>query len=498
MKKIFYLTVVGFVCVLSACHKSAPTPPITSDSPGSALDFIKDSVFLYSQEAYYWADALPDYATLQPRSFTGSDDLDALSNEVDFISQYEINPVTGYPYEYYTPSPGYAKYSYIDNGATVTALAGTYTGFGFGLALNSNSNTDLRVRYVYAGSPAAAAGMHRGDQINGMNGRTGLDLSVSADYNFVVAAVNATPLTLTLTRPDNSTYTATLNLSTYTLNPVLLSKVIDLGGGKKVGYMVMNSLTALSNSQAAIDAAFASFTSSSITDLVVDFRYSDNGYLSTAQYLDNLIVPTAKTGTLMYNTYYNATLVAGKEQLLKNKYFRDANNVLRNYGQLDYSVAANAVNFAKKGSLNLSRVFFIVGDNTAAAAELVMNNLRPEMNVQFIGSNTFGMPVGYFPLTFSQYQYYMVGFETKNAATQGGYYLGMTPGSSDFPGVNDNDDVTKDFGDVTEGLLAHALNFVKNGSYSVGLKVQSTTGSGRTSNINFDKTRRKGMILDTK
>jgi len=496
MKKIFYLTVIGLVCVLSACHKSAPTPPVTSDSPGSALDFTKDSVFLYSQEAYYWADALPDYASLQPRTFTGSSDLDALSNEVDYISQYEINPVTSLPFEYYTPAPGYAKYSYIDNGATVTALAGTYTGFGFGLG--SRSNTDLRIRYVYAGSPAGTAGIHRGDQVTGVNGRTGLDLSLTADYNFVVSAINASPLTLVLTRPDNSTYTVTISVSTYTLNPVLATKVIDLGSGKKVGYMVMNSLTALSNSQSAIDAAFASFTSGGITDLVVDLRYSSTGYLSTAQYLDNLIVPTAKTGTLMYNTYYNATLVAGKEQLLKNKYYRDASNVLRNYGQLDYSVAANAVNFAKKGTLNLSRVFFIVGDNTAAAAELVMNNLRPEMNVQFIGTTTFGMPVGYFPLTFNQYQYYMVGFETKNAAAQGGYYLGMAPGSADFPGVNDVDDLTKDFGDVTEGLLAHALNFVNKGSYSVGLKVQSTANSSPVLSFDLDKKGHKGMIFDTK
>jgi len=496
MRKIFYPVIILLAGIISACHKNNPAPPITSDSPGSALDFIKDSVFLYSKEAYYWADALPDYASLQPRTFSEAADVDALSDEVDYLSQYKINPATNLPYEYYTPSPGYAKYSYIDNGQTNTALAGSFTGFGFGLG--TRSNTDLRVKYVYAGSAAAAASMHRGDQITGMNGRTGLDLSLAADYNFVVAAINATPLTLNLTRPDATTYSVTLNVTSYTANPVLSSKVIDLGGGKKVGYMVMNSLTTLANSQAPIDAAFASFASGGITDLVVDLRYSSSGYLSTAQYLDNLIVPVAKNNTLMYNTYYNSILAAGQEQLLKKKFFRDANNVLKNYGQVDYSVAGNAVNFSKKGSLSLTRVFFIVGSNTAAAAELVINNLRPQMNVQLIGAATYGMPVGYFPISFSTYQLYLTGFETKNAAAQGGYYTGMVPGTADFPGVSDVDDLTKDFGDTTEGLLAHALNFVKNGSFSTGLKIQSINSGSPMLNINIGEAKVRGMVLDTK
>src|SRR5476651_2265670 len=98
MRKIFYPVIILLAGIISACHKNTPAPIITSDSPGSTLDFIKDSVYLYSKEAYYWADALPDYASLQPRTFAEAADVDALSDEVDYLSQYKINPATNLPY----------------------------------------------------------------------------------------------------------------------------------------------------------------------------------------------------------------------------------------------------------------------------------------------------------------------------------------------------------------------------------------------------------------
>ena len=179
-------------------------------------------------------------------------------------------------------------------------------------------------------------------------------------------------------------------------------------------------------------------------------------------------MPAASNGTLMYNSYFNDILTNNKEVLLANQVRRDPDTKqLYNYGQFDYSVAGNAVNFAKKGTLNISRVFFIVTGATASASELTINNLRPQLNVQFIGTTSYGKPVGFFDIDINKYELYIPEFETKNSKGQGGYYTGMTPGSADYPGVNDYDDVTKDFGDPTEGLLAHALNYVKTGTYSI-------------------------------
>jgi carboxyl-terminal processing protease len=182
--------------------------------------------------------------------------------------------------------------------------------------------------------------------------------------------------------------------------------------------------------------------------------------------------------------------------LLKKQFFRDASNNLYNYGQVDYSVGGNAVNFAKKGSLAVDRVFFIVTSSTASASELAINNLKPQMDVKLIGTNSYGKPVGFFALNVNQYQLYVPEFETKNSADQGGYYTGMLPGSSTYPGFNDKDDLTKDFGDATEGLLAHALNYVKLGTYGTALKVQSLDGGTSVAQRNIGPEGFNGMIMD--
>lgn len=474
MKRSFYFAVVLVMGVFTACHHKKSDDVIDGPTKeGTTVDLVRDSIYLYTKEAYYWADGIPSYSDLQPRSINGSTDLAAVTAEVNILSQFKINPDTGQPYEYVPNSGGQAKYSFIDNGQTSTALGGTKADFGF--AVTAISNTDFRVRYVYGGSAAGNNGLHRGDMITTINSRTGLDLSLNSDYNFVVNALGTSPLNMTLKRPDNTTYSVTLTSGSYTVNPVLLYKTIDLGSGKKVGYIVFNSFTSPANATPKLDEAFASFTANGITDLVVDLRYNGGGYVSTSEYLANLIVPTAKGTGLMYNYYFNSTLQSGKAEVLKNQVARD-NNGLYNLAQVDYSVSGNAVNFSKKGSLNIARVFFLVTGSTASASELAINNLIPVMDVKLIGTTTYGKPVGFFALNINAYQLYVPEFETKNSAGQGGYYTGMNP-SLHYSGFNTTtDDLTKDFGDITEALLSHALNYVKTGTYGTNLKIQSVDG----------------------
>ncbi len=54
--------------------------------------------------------------------------------------------------------------------------------------------------------------------------------------------------------------------------------------------------------------------------------------------------------------------------------------------------------FNKTGPLNPNHVLFIVTQSTASASELLINNLKPYMDVKIIGpQNTDGKPVGFFP-----------------------------------------------------------------------------------------------------
>jgi hypothetical protein len=296
-----------------------------------------------------------------------------------------------------------------------------------------------------------------------------------------------------LLKPDGTSMTVNLNVGNYTINPVLKDTVYDAGNGHKIGYIVFNSFTSDANADPVLNAAFAYFTSQNITDLVVDLRYNGGGYVSTAEYLDNLIVPASATGSLMYNSYYNANLASGKDPLLRHQVRRNTNGTDFNYSQFDYSVAGQAVNFSKIGSLNVNRVFFIMTGSTASASELTINNLRPKMDVQFVGENSYGKPVGFFDIDINKYQMFIPEFSVKNSVGQGDYYTGMVPDSIGYPGVKDFDDPTKEFGDPTEKLLAHILNYVKTGTYAIQSPViQSIQSKSRTFSLNDS---RKAAIL---
>jgi len=486
MKKILYFVLALSTGLFASCSKKSNSEngPTGPSKNGTTLQLIQDSVYLYAAEDYLWFNQLPSYAAFQPRSFTNPSDQTALSDELDKLSQFAINPTTNAPYEYSESDPGTAKYSFIDDGSESAALNGTKGDFGFDVQYNLVN--DLRIEYVYPGSPAGLAGVQRSDEITSINGSTsisydasGYGSGTSTNLNFVSNAIyNSQAITMTLTRTDGSTYSVSLNVGNYSVNPVLKDTILTETNGDKLGYVVFNSFVSDAVADPILDPIFANFATQGVTDLVVDLRYNGGGYVSTAEHIDNMIVPAAKSGGLMYNTYYNSNLVNKKDPLLGNQWRSGSPDY--NYGQLDFSVAGNVVNFNKSGSLAVNRVFFIITGQTASASELTINNLRPEMNVQFVGEESYGKPVGFFDIDINKYIMYTPEFSVQNSAGQGGYYAGFTPGTSTYPGVNDYDDLTKNWGDPTEGLLSDILTYVNTGTYSVKTKtIQSTNPATR-------------------
>ncbi|MGY4536298.1 carboxyl-terminal processing protease [Mucilaginibacter sp. UYNi724] len=508
MKKLFYLILLSSAIVITSCKKDKKITPGAdngTDAPsktGSTLDLSKDSVFLYAQQVYYWNTSLPTYANFKPRAFSGANDLDALQTEIDAMTQYSKNPATGLAYEYYTPAPGYAKYSFIDDGSVSGELNGIKGDFGFAPVWIGDD--DIRVKYVYPGSPADVAGLKRGYQITAINGRVGdaLKYDGGTNVNFLINAYsNSSNITLTLKKPDQTTVNVTMSTATYTVNPVLTSTVVDAGGGKKIGYIVFNSFTSDENARPKLNAAFATFASAGVTDLVVDLRYNGGGYVSTAEYLSNLIAPATKTSGTMFSYYFNQTMVDHKATLLANQKRKDTDGSIYSYFDFSYTVADNTVPFSKSGvptSLNLSHVFFIVTGSTASASELAINNLLPitDLKVNLIGTTSYGKPVGFFDIDINKYEMYIPQFETKNSAGKGGYYAGMTPGSADYPGKLAPDDVTKDFGDPTEKLFALAIKNVQTGAYPNSTQAVQSFGTLKTFSI--DQSREVGIKTEGK
>ncbi|MFF5380171.1 S41 family peptidase [Pedobacter suwonensis] len=448
----FFCALIILLGFTASCKKASNTPDgqgLTQGTSGTRSELTKDSIYLYAQQTYYWNVGMPSYSAFNPRQY-GS------NNAV--LAALKALPSTG----------GKDKYSFIDDGTVAGELGGIGGDFGFSVFFAGTN--DLRVKYVYTGSPAGVQGLRRGYQITKINGSTDIN-TTDERINFIVNAIfGANPtVTMTVLKPDGTSQDVTINKASYNINPILFTKTYTIGA-KKVGYIVFNSFT--TNSIDLLDAAFAKFSTDGVTELVVDLRYNGGGSVGTSEAFTNLIAPAAQNGKVMYTTYWTQTMQDNQATILQNQKFYAKGNdgVTRMYSYFDYSykptvAAGNQEVFAKRGSLNgLNRVYFIVTNSTASASELLINNLKPVIDVKLIGKKTYGKPVGFFAIHIDKNDLYIPQFETKNQLNQGGYFDGIAVDKDIF------DDVTKDFGDPTEKLLAQALYYSANGIFSSVLK----------------------------
>ncbi|GGI23485.1 S41 family peptidase [Pedobacter mendelii] len=452
-QKLFLCVLIAAIGLSTSCKKSSVAPDggttTTPGTPGTRTELTKDSIYLYAQQTYFWNIGMPSYSTFNPRQYS--------SNEA-VLAAIKALPSTG----------GKDKYSFIDDGAVATQLGGVSGDFGFSIFFNSTN--DLRIKYVYDASPASAQGLKRGYQITKVNGSTNINTS-DASINAIVDAIFGTAATVSLTvvMPNGISKDVVVTRGSYNINPILYTNTYTVGT-KKVGYIVFNSFT--TNSTTLLDAAFTKFAADGVNELVVDLRYNGGGSVATSEAFTNLVAPVAQNGKVMYTTYWTQTMQDEKATILQNQKFYAKGNdgVTRLYSYFDYSykptaAAGNQEVFAKRGTLNnLSRVYFLVTSGTASASELLINNLKPVMDVKLIGKKTFGKPVGFFSIHIDKSDLYIPQFQTKNQLNQGEYFDGITV-DKDI-----TDDVTKEFGDPTERLLAQALNYSATGAFTSYLK----------------------------
>lgn len=509
INKILIILAISFIAV--SCKKdpktSQTTPSVTSPPTvtASRAELTKDSIYLYSKETYYWNDQMPTYESFKPRTYNSN------SAVLDAIRAL---PGTGKPF--WTTANDIVpreKYSFLDDGSLATQLGGVSGDFGFSVFYNNSE--DLRIKYVSPGSPAATAGLKRGYRIIELNNRTDLSSSVDANLTFVSNAVfgNSNSVSMKVRKPDGSEQPFNVARGTYANNPIFLSKVID-NGGKKVGYLVYNSFTI--NSRESLATAIGDLYTKGATELIVDFRYNGGGSVATADVLTNLISPIGipSKQQIMYTTYWTKSMQEGKATILANQFIigndgkpmpftGGVHGKYATYADIDYRPTASAGNvelFEKQGSADFKKIYFLVLRNTASASELVINSLKGVMStsdIKVIGQQTYGKPVGFFGIKIDKLELYVPQFETKNQKNEGGYYNGIPV---DFSVA---DDVTKDFGDPTERLLAAALNYSQKGSFAVS-NIPNTISSVRNMPVeDIDRINQKlegyhlnGMILD--
>ena len=439
---IFISVLVGFSCKKS---DNAVVPPGNTDTLSAAarLDLLRDSIYLYSKEEYLWHEVIPSYAVFNPRQFTGSTELIAAQNEMTAIRALQ-------------PQDKKHSYSFVTTKEGSDAIqTGNNKDYGFFIkaaSLDKALPTDSVywfVQYVYKASPAGMAGVQRGWYISKINNNAiGYDNASVSILNDVFFGTAASSASFTFVKPDGSTADLNLAKAAFTANSVLYNDVIT-DGSRKTGYLVFNQFFG-DVSKNELTTAFNDFAGKGINELVVDLRYNHGGSTATQDALANLIAPASATGKTMYTYVFNDSLVAGNFPLLRRK---------AGYSNVSFTAANNTVKYQKAGNVSLSRVFFIVSSETASASELLINNLRPYLDVKLVGDTTYGKPVGFFPIAIFNYAIYPISFKTVNSAGSAEYYDGFAPDKLTADGVN------KNWGDPAEPSLAAALHYISSGSF---------------------------------
>ncbi|GAB4005976.1 hypothetical protein GCM10028808_06980 [Spirosoma migulaei] len=325
------------------------------------------------------------------------------------------------------------------------------TGIEYNLYYRDQTRTSVvaSIIYVLPGSPAAKAGIKRGDIISKVNGEalTGTNyqtlLAGSSDiYTYGFATVSNGALT------DNA-QTKQVTAIVFQEDPVLLDTTYTIGG-KTIGYVIYNQFipglykagsSTLDNTyDLKLDNIFVKFKQKGVNELVLDLRYNRGGYVSSSTNLASLIGKNIDASKVFYTQKWNSIVMA-------------ANDKSRGVGWNTQNFLVKAANIGT----NLSRVFVLTTGSTASASELVINGLRPFMAVTTIGTTTVGKNVGSITISDEtgriKWGIQPITFKSANAQGFTDYAGGFTPSVE----VKEPSYGMKAFGDITEPMLSEAI-----------------------------------------
>lgn len=299
-------------------------------------------------------------------------------------------------------------------------------------------DTDARALYVRAQTPAALAGVQRGDRVMAVGGVAVEALGATALSAALSPPPGAGPVQLTLADPAGATRVVTLAPVNFSDPGVLLATVLERPRGN-VGYVVFDSQ--LGDPVRDMTAAVRSFLVAGVTDIVLDVRYNPGG---TAPVV-------AAFGTLIAGDRVGSAVFA---------YFtpnRSTQEARRAAGQ----PAEEVISFppaAGAPTLSLAHVFVLTTGTTCSAAETLINGLRPYVSVTQVGSTTCGKPFGLDEPENCGTSYLLIAQRDSNSLHQGDFDDGLVPDCAA------EDDLTHALGDPAEGMLAAALALRETGT----------------------------------
>jgi carboxyl-terminal processing protease len=380
-----------------------------------------EEVRAYMQDWYWWRDQAPqaDVSSLE----TAEQALEAL--------RYQAKD----------------RYSYVEKASTYNAFFRSGTSVAFGIAYRPDPSS-LVIRLIQANSPAAAAGLKRGDQITAIDAvsisQLTADMTLSAAFGASSVGVTRT---FTVISPGSAARDVTIVKGEFALQHVLANQV-STPARANAGYLYLGAFTDQTNRQWR--DALAPMVSNGVQRYVVDLRYNGGGTLSSALQVATSLAPQSADNQLFSKLSYN-----------------------RFHSRSNYDFRFSAA----ERLANAIRIAFIVDAGTCSASEALIQGLKPFAEVALIGNTTCGKPVGFTPQLIADGEKVLnaVDFELANANGETDYFNGLTPT------CRATDDLSKALGDPTEAMHAAALYWLDNGVCQVSASALGATSKSTNS-----------------
>lgn len=385
---------VLFIIPFSSCEKGDKNNAISSE----------DSIYYVINELmntwYLWYDEVPEI------------DIYQFNNPPDLMEALMYSAID--------------KWSFVEEKEVIDAIFQEGETFGFGFQIRFDPSNKLRILYVYENSEAYRQGLRKGFIVQSINGIPAL---LFEDYDEFFDENPAT-YTFEIIDANDVTHEITLSKSIIQENGVFYKNIYNVSG-HSTGYLVYDSF--LGYTEDELNEAFAYFKANNISELIVDLRYNQGGYISLAEQFANMVAPLTAIGHPMYTRVHN-DIVGPTYDSTTNFSLEDIN-------------------------LNLDRIFFLTSQFSASASELTINVLEPYMDVFLIGSDTYGKPVGMYGWLFHDWYIYPVTVKLQNADGFGDFFDGLPVDVSASEGLD------KDWGDETDPCLSQAFHYISFGSF---------------------------------
>jgi len=399
-----------------------------SSEPACQIDAMREWVHESMSDYYLFYDQLP---AVNLNNYNQADTVEALSA---LTRDLRVQP--------------FDRYSYVADEAQSSAFFEEGKEFGYGMRLTRTSNNDLRFSLILSGSPMDVAGVQRGDRLIAIDGVDINDITTIEQQNALLGS-GTTVVTpnFTIETGSGERKNIPVTKAEFTIETVVATDVIN-DGNSRIGYLHL--LSFLETSVAEIDTAMATLKQQDVNELVLDLRFNGGGRISVANHLASLIVGNAASGhdfaRISFSDRYAASNTA-----------------------LPFNTTTNA--------LNLSRVFVLTTDRTCSASEMVINGLRPFIDVITVGSQSCGKPYGTRANPRCGVVLNALEVEFLNDAGTGQYYDGI---AADCPAQDGN---LAALGTSGEALFASAQGYINTGSCQLVAHRSSAHSAGNDATI---------------